>query len=298
MKTAHEMTANARRLYRKAALKWGGASCVDQRRLARFVGEHAAAAHGSAAPGSPASTGAAPPAPRIGIVVPCYGHARYLPAAFASILNQTEPPEHVVFLDDCSPDDTRATLERLATPGALGEGRVTVARNDRNLGQCATINRAVELLRADVAVVLNDDDYLMHDAVERMRALCVLHPEARLFGAKAVYVYGDEYLANHRKLVTESLLSEELHVRISTPAEVRRFRSGKEIDMCHSGSAFFKDAWRAVGGYRAQWSERVIGYADRDFQIRVNALFPIAIVENAAFAFWRIDSSVDQGLFS
>ena len=287
MRSRVTMTANARRLYRKVALKWGGAARVDRRKLERFVRQHGAAPEG-----------AAPREPRVGIVVPCYGHARYLPAAFASIVAQTTPPEHVVFVDDCSADDSYAILERLIERASLGADRFTVVRSNRNVGQCATINRAVELLRADIAMVLNDDDYLMHDAVERVRWLCAIHPEARLFGAKAVYVYGDEYLANHRKLVTESLLSEELHVRVSLPADALAFRTGREIDMCHSGSAFYKAAWREAGGYRRQWSERVIGYADRDFQIRVNALFPIVIVENAAFAFWRVDSSVDQGLFS
>lgn len=287
MRSGEPPSANARRLYRKLALKWGGASRVDQRKLGRFVAEHSAPSHV-----------AAPREPSVGIVVPCFGHAQYLPIAFASILNQTTQPDQVVFVDDCSADDTWAVLCRLLDRAPLAHNRFSLEHNNRNLGQCATINKAVELSHTSVAIVLNDDDYLMHDAVERVRTLCALHPEARLFGSKAVYFYSDEYLANHRKLVAESLLSEELRVRLSLPPDVLSFRTGREIDMCHSGSAFYKDAWREVGGYRPKWHERVIGYADRDFQIRVNALFPIAIVENAAFAFWRVDSSVDQGLFS
>jgi glycosyltransferase involved in cell wall biosynthesis len=287
MRLGVRLSNNARRLHRKVALKWGGAARVNQRRLNRFVIEHSAL-----------TTGAVPMEPTIGIVVPCFGHARYVPTAYASIVNQTTQPKHVVFIDDCSPDDTHAILERLVRRSLIDRDRFSLLRNDQNLGQCATINRAVDLLQADVAIVLNDDDYLMHDAVERVRALCACHPEARLFGSKAVYFYGSEYLENHRKLVVESLLSGELHVRLSLPADTRGFRTGREIDMCHSGSAFYKDAWRAVGGYRPTWNERVIGFADRDFQIRVNSLFPIAIVENAAFAFWRVDSSVDQDLFS
>lgn len=288
MRLVRLVPANARRLYRKVALKWGRAGRVDRRRLERFVKDHS----------NMVPHAAAPKEPRIGIVVPCYGHARYLAVAFASIANQTRVPDHVVFVDDCSPDDTSVILRRLVEQSSIQRQRFALVRNDSNLGQCATINQAVELVRSDVVIVLNDDDYLMHDAVERVRSLCALYPDVRLFGAKAVYFYGDEYLANHRKLVTESLLSDELHVRLSLPVDALAFRTGREVDVCHSGSAFYKDAWREVGGYSTKWRERVIGFADRDFQIRVNALFPVAVVENAAFAFWRVGSSVDQGLFS
>jgi hypothetical protein len=147
-------------------------------------------------------------------------------------------------------------------------------------------------------MVLNDDDYLMHDAVERMESLFAENRSLQLIGTKCVYFYNDDYLRNHRKLVTDSLLSTTLNLRVSQPSDVLGFHTGEEIDMSHSGCTFTKEAWRVVGGYRPAWRERVVMPADRDFQIRVNALFPIAVVENAAFAFWRVNSSVDQGLFS
>ena len=304
MNLGRELLKDVQRVYRKATLKWGGAAHVDQRKLARFAMEHACpAAHASGGSGGSATTGANSGAPRteglsIGIVMPCYGHARYLPAAFESMVRQTTPPAHVVLVDDCSPDETAAVLRRLIANAADSQTRFQVVRNAHNLGQCASLNAGIGVLTTRLAIVLNDDDYLMHDALECIASVCRAHPDVRLIGARAVYVYGEEYLANQRKEVGASLISEQLLVRVSEPAQVRTFRSGHEIDMCHSGMAVYREAWRAAGGYRLGWGKRVIGFADRDFQIRVNALFPIAIVENAAFAFWRIDSSVDQGLFS
>lgn len=68
--------------------------------------------------------------------------------------------------------------------------------------------------------------------------------------------------------------------------------------MSHSGLSFLKIAWETVGGYIPKIKNRVIMFSDRDFQLRVNSVYPIAIIENAALSFWRINSSVDQGLFS
>lgn len=288
MQSPVEVVSRVRRLCRKVATKWRSAKGVDQRRLRRFVRGHR--------PESVRFDEAT--APRVSIVVPCFGHAEYLPDAFASIVSQTVAPLQVVFVDDCSPDSTFELLRRLIEGAAPDRGRFTLVRNPRNLGQCATINRAVHSVRTDAVMVLNDDDYLMHDAVERMQSLFADNRSLQLIGTKAVYFYNDDYLRNHCKLVTDSLLSTTLRLRVSQPSDVFRFRTGREIDMCHSGCTFMKGAWRAVGGYRPVWRERVVVPDDRDFQIRVNALFPVAVVENAAFAFWRVNSSVDRGLFT
>lgn len=288
MQSPVQVVSRARRLCRRVATKWRSARGVDQPRLRRFVRGHR--------PESVRFDEAT--APRVSIVVPCFGHAEYLPDAFASIVSQTVPPLQVVFVDDCSPDSTSELLRCLIEGAGPDRGRFTLVRHPRNLGQCATINRAVHIARSDAVMVLNDDDYLMHDAVERMQSLFADNRSLQLIGTKSVYFYNDDYLRNHCKLVTDSLLSTTLRLRVSQPSDVFGFRTGREIDMCHSGCTFTKEAWRAVGGYRHSWRERVVVPADRDFQIRVNALFPIAIVENAAFAFWRVNSSVDQGLFS
>jgi hypothetical protein len=65
--------------------------------------------------------------------------------------------------------------------------------------------------------------------------------------------------------------------------------------MTHSGSCFLKSAWAVVGGYRPDKSERIVPYSDRDFQLRVNAVWPVAVAYETPFSFWRNDSSLDSG---
>jgi hypothetical protein len=68
--------------------------------------------------------------------------------------------------------------------------------------------------------------------------------------------------------------------------------------MTHSASCFFKVAWEAVGGYRSDKSRRVVPFSDSDFQLRVNAVFPVAVSDATPYVFWRIYSSVDKGVNS
>lgn len=44
---------------------------------------------------------------RISVVIPCFKHARFLPATIESVVNQTVPVHEIIVVNDGSPDDTR-----------------------------------------------------------------------------------------------------------------------------------------------------------------------------------------------
>ena len=258
-------------------------------KLAKYVAERAAS--NAVAPWAGSDT-------TIAIVIPCYGHARFVPRALESIAHQTVQPNQIIAIDDHSPDSTYQVLQDSALSLGLDATKVTTGRNPANLGQCATLNRAIGHAKTDLIMILNDDDYLMHDAVERAIEVFRAFPHIALLGTQAVYVYGEGYLDNHKKRVADALITGQLEIGVRYPADVLKYRTARDLDMCHSGSTFRKQAWAAVGGYWPRKGDRLVLFSDRDFQLRVNALFPVAIVRNAAFAFWRIDSSVDEGLFT
>ena len=51
--------------------------------------------------------------PSVSVIVPNYNYARYLPTRLKSILGQTYRPHEIIFLDDCSTDDSLDVAERL-----------------------------------------------------------------------------------------------------------------------------------------------------------------------------------------
>lgn len=234
----------------------------------------------------------------VAIIVPCYNHSRYLPLAFESIVNQTILPKQVIFVDDHSDDDTYVTIKKLIQNNSDVNINFSMINNTSNVGQSRSLNKGISMAKTEIIMILNDDDYLMHDAIEKILSVFDAEKELYLIGAKSVYVYNDEYLLNHKKNILDSLYSESFHVRKSFPSDVLRYETGREIDMCHSSCSFFKIAWEAVGGYYHNKKKRIIFYTDRDFQLRVNSLFPIGVIDDAAFAFWRINSSVDGGIYT
>jgi glycosyltransferase involved in cell wall biosynthesis len=234
----------------------------------------------------------------IALVVPCFSHADYLPEMLQSVASQTCQPDEIVFVDDCSPDGTGEILKAFGAERSWrAGGRCELLVNDLNMGQAASLNRGISAASSDLIMILNDDDYLMHDAVESMLELFRRHRDLALIGAGHIGFAGSDTLAAASKSSSSYVAADSAFV-VHQPAEVRALRYVDELDMTHSGLCFLKMAWAAVGGYETDKRKRLTRYSDRDFQFRVGAVWPIGVARGRPFALWRTDSSVDGELHS
>jgi glycosyltransferase involved in cell wall biosynthesis len=229
----------------------------------------------------------------LALVVPCFKHAAYLPEMLESIVRQTRLPEELIFIDDCSPDATAEILGTFMAEHPRPAGQCTLLRNDRNLGQAASLNRGISAASSDLIMILNDDDYLMHDAIATMMGLFSQHRELALIGAPHIGFVGRDALAAAPK-TSDARASSGLQLVVHRPDDVRQYPFVDQLDMTHSGLGFLKVAWSGVGGYQTDKKKRVTRFSDRDFQFRVASLWPVAVATGRPLAFWRRDSSVDR----
>ena len=81
---------------------------------------------------------------------------------------------------------------------------------------------------------------------------------------------------------------------IISPSRISKVTKHNEVNMTMSSSTFFRSAWEAVGGFW-NYDRRVCHPDDRDFQLRVASLFPIAVLDEP-LAFYRTNSSLHRGL--
>lgn len=234
-----------------------------------------------------------PPLPRhetveTTVVVPCYNHADFLPLAVESLLEQTLAGFDTVLVDDASTDGTRGLLQGLAAALA-SRGRVTVLGHDTNVGQAATLNEGIGAAVTPLVTVLNDDDWLTPTALETALSPYRDGGDVALVGAGSRWFTGRGRPPEHTVDAPPA--------RRVEPAHVRGMNHPNDLNMTHSGMTVARAAWEIVGGYNPDVSSRVVPFSDRDFQLRVAALYPVAIVD-APLVWWRSDSSVDAGLNS
>lgn len=236
-----------------------------------------------------------PPA-SLAVVIPCYGHASFLPAALESIVNQTRLPDEVIAVVDHSPDDSIDILEeQFSQLRERGHIRCTLLVNDRNKGQAFSLNCGIAAAGSELIMILNDDDYLMHDSVAMMLELFEQYADAVMIGGTSIHFSDNVELDLHPRTGRPIVDGAKVSLNISQPADVHGYRHYNDLNMTHSGCCFLKSAWERVGGYCPDKRKRLVPFSDRDFQLRVNALFPVAVSCDVPFSFWRSGSSVDQG---
>jgi glycosyltransferase involved in cell wall biosynthesis len=106
-----------------------------------------------------------PERPRVSIAVICFNYGRFLPECLESCLHQSVSADQVVVVNDGSTDDTAAVLDEYAArhPQIL-------AIHQPNRGICAATNVALAACTGDVVVLLDADDAMSPDRIEKVIA--------------------------------------------------------------------------------------------------------------------------------
>ena len=95
----------------------------------------------------------------VAVIIPTYNRAGMVVQAVDSALGQTHPPDLVIVVDDGSTDGTGNIIARYGD-------RVQYLRQN-NTGKPAALNRGMAEIDADYVLILDDDDVLLPDALER-----------------------------------------------------------------------------------------------------------------------------------
>lgn len=104
-------------------------------------------------------------APQASLVIAAYNAETTLERALRAALAQTVPVE-IIVVDDASTDGTAALAERLCA----GRPHTQVLRQSQNAGPAAARNRAIAASSAPWIAVLDADDHMAPDRIERLVA--------------------------------------------------------------------------------------------------------------------------------
>ncbi len=125
---------------------------------------------------------------KFSIVITTYNRLTLLRRAIDTALAQTMPCE-VVVVDDCSSDGTQAYVQEQCEALAItGDNRLVYHRNSTNLGHSKSVNVGVELATGDWIKLVDDDDYLAPNCVEKMECAIALRPQAVICSCQAAQV--------------------------------------------------------------------------------------------------------------
>ena len=101
---------------------------------------------------------------KVSVVIPVYNVEKYLPACLDSVLSQSLREIEVICIDDASPDRSGEILDDYAARDA----RVRVLHLTENHMQGYGRNRGIEMAEGKYIYLLDSDDMITPDAMEKL----------------------------------------------------------------------------------------------------------------------------------
>lgn len=102
--------------------------------------------------------------PLVSVVAANFNGGAYLTVAIRSVLEQSLTDLELIIVDDASSDDSIAVIQA----AAAGDPRIKLIGQPRNQGPAAARNRALEVARGRWIAVLDTDDMMADDRLERL----------------------------------------------------------------------------------------------------------------------------------
>lgn len=122
----------------------------------------------------------------VSIIIPCFNQEKYITDAILSAENQTYKDIEIVFIDDCSTDNSLEVVNELKNKYS----NIVVLKNETNLGVVDSRNKAIDVAKGFYILPLDGDDTIeptyIEDAIkvfEEKPDVGFVYCKARKFGA-------------------------------------------------------------------------------------------------------------------
>jgi glycosyltransferase involved in cell wall biosynthesis len=120
--------------------------------------------------------------PTVTVLMPVFNGARHLAETLESLQRQTFSDFEILVVDDGSTDDSMQIVRN------VGDPRIRVISNDRNLGLVASLNRGSAEARGVFVARQDADDPARHDRIARQVQFMQGNPSIPLLGSDALLI--------------------------------------------------------------------------------------------------------------
>lgn len=138
----------------------------------------------------------------VSIIMPSYNCGEYVEETIRSIQAQTYQNWEIIFVDDCSQDDTVRKVQLMQEK----DSRIRLFQNDKNSGAAVSRNRAIKEARGRWIAFLDSDDLWVPEKLEKQIA----------------FMEGNGYAFSYTNYVEIDGESKETGVMISGPKHVSK----------------------------------------------------------------------------
>ena len=173
------------------------------------------------------------------VLMSTYNDERYVAEAIVSILRQTLKDFEFLIIDDASTDRTPNIIDEYAQD----DTRITVVKNERNLGLTKSLNIGLSLAKGKYIARFDADDVSHPERLERQYMYMTVHPSCYFLATEGILI-GE----SGRKL-------KNIHVNFKGLSQ-KRYILNYGSPFIHSSMMFSKQKVLEIGGYDENYRTR------------------------------------------
>lgn len=114
--------------------------------------------------------------PFFSLIIPCYNVIQFINQGLETLVNQTFKDFEIIFIDDCSTDDTYNFIANYKDKSSLD---ITLIKNERNCGPGQSRNNGINIANGQYITFMDSDDWLEHTFFEEMYN-CIIKNNAEM----------------------------------------------------------------------------------------------------------------------
>ena len=113
--------------------------------------------------------------PKVSVIVPVYNVSKYVERCVRSLMEQTCPDIEYIFVDDATPDDSMAVLERVLEDYPQRLANVRILHNMQNQGLAKSRFIGMDEAAGEFVLHCDSDDWMEQDMVQAMLEAALAH---------------------------------------------------------------------------------------------------------------------------
>lgn len=104
----------------------------------------------------------------VSVIVPIYGVEKYIEKCARSIFEQTYTDLEIIFVDDCTPDNSISILKRVLEEYPQMKDKTQILSYPQNRGLAGARKFGLEAAHGDYLLQIDSDDFIAHNMIEVM----------------------------------------------------------------------------------------------------------------------------------
>ena len=120
---------------------------------------------------------------KVTVGMPVYGVEKYIQKCLLSVLNQSFQDEiEILVVDDLGPDKSMEIVREIQVTHPKGKN-IRIITQPKNMGCWAARNRVLEEAQGEYIMLVDSDDYISEDCIEKLYAQAVEHQAEAVYGS-------------------------------------------------------------------------------------------------------------------